>query len=446
MTFVKIVEQFQALPRYRRLQALQLACEDALAVWRRYRLDGVPLIYADSIVGLQHMVDDTLPARALADAAAWLAGEPSDPMIAHGYLEPITAMQDGDLDFPGAVELAYDAIYHLHRNVVGTGTVDDRVVLDQVIGSLGDVDLDAWANEWWMRVWDGWASTPEPAYEPSPLSEAAFEALAAGNLAAALEALDAETPRTLLVRAIVLSLAARHPEAIDAATRGWGQTSIATLEGPNSLTSHAAMGTVLHHADLRGWLAQHLHVLVPDAIAVSPDRTRYTVIRGNRRVTRDLAGDAVVADTTAATPYRCVRYIEGVLWLASDLVDAQGVWGTFLENEHEDGYSHDELVGARPIAALGPGAVVIRHPSRVILPAINYREVLGDMPVVDAAIAEECAVVVTHDGVRVSIWHRDPPSCARIIGPSGAAPRRIALGGHELLIGWSNGTCTVRTV
>lgn len=423
---MKVLASFDALPPYRRYQALRIAVGDALRVWRAYRLDGAPLDYRDGVVGELHTVDDTLPGRAVDDLDAMLGGAFPDPAIAHGYLEPITAMQDGDLDFPGTVELAYYAIYNLHRLIAKKVTTvvhdkstsaDEHVVFAQVCKAIAATD--AWVDEWWARIWDAWACTPDLPHTPR-LSESAFEALAAGELDAALRELVDDS----LMRATVLALSGKQQEALTTAAAGLGAT----------LT-----------AELRTWLEAHLCKLCPDAIAVAATRSHYVVIRSERIAGWNLTARHALFEQPSVGPlYRLVRYRHDgqVLSCAGECVDAQGAWATFLEERVTHGFSRFEIYGARSLAALGPG-VIAHHASRVVWSAGTSREVLGEAAVLGAAIDDDGAVVATHDGVLVSIWNRDreSPRCARIRGP--AAPRTIAIGGRELLVVWADGSVTI---
>lgn len=432
MTRAELLAAFDALPPYRRYQALRIAVGDALRVWRAYRQDGVPLDYRDGVVGELHTVDDTLPARAVEDIDAMLGGTFPDPEITHGYLEPITAMQDGDLDFPSTIELAYYAIYNLHRLIAKevTPTVYDRqstspaehVVVAQVCGAIAATD--AWGDEWWARIWDAWACTPDLPHTPR-LSEPAFEALVAGDLDAALRELVDDS----LMRAIVLALSGQQHEALLAAAAGLGA----------ALTD-----------ELRTWLEAHLFELCPDAIAVAAMRAHYIVIRSERIAGWNLvARHPEVFEYPAVGPlFRLVRYQHDAehgqfLYCAGECVDAQGAWATFLEERITDGFSRFEIYGARSLAALGPG-VIAHHASRVVWSAGPSRAVLGEAAVLGAAVDDDGSAVATHDGVRVSIWERgdDSPSCARITGP--AAPRTIAIGGRDLLVVWVDGSVMTR--
>lgn len=435
MTKAEILAAFDALPPYRRFQALRIAAGEALRVWRAYRLDGVPLEYSDGIVGGHHTVDDTLPARAIEDIDAMLGGRFPDPAIAHGYLEPITAMQDGDLDVPGTVELAYYAIRNLHRLIAKqvTPTAHDRqptshdehVVFSQICNAIAATE--AWVDEWWTRVWDAWASTPDLAYTPR-LSEAAFDALASGDLATALVETDGA------VRAIVLALSGQLPDAVTAAA--------------------AALGATLT-PELRRWLEAHLFALCPEAIAVEPSR-RYVVIRSTQCAGWNLVTNQPepVKYLKDGSLYRLVRFQHhgSIFWTAGERVDAQGAWATFIEGRIDDPdqeriWSEVEIMGVRSLAAVG-GGVIAHHASRVLWSGPETRETFGEVAVHGAAVDDDGSVVATHDGVRVSIWYREttirhePASCARIVGP--AAPRLVAIGGQDLLVVWADGTSTTR--
>lgn len=433
MTRAEILAAFDALPPYRRLQALRIAAGDALGVWRAYRLDGIPLEYRDGVVGMLHTVDDTLPARAIADIDAMLGGTFPDPAIAKHYLEPLSAMQDGDLDLPSEIARAYHAIHELHRLIgtVVTPTIYDRTPTPPAEHAILALlfRTDPALAEWWTRAWDAWACTPDLPHTPR-LSEAAFEALAAGDLATALTEVDG------VMRAIVMALA-NDPEAVTAAAE--------------------ALGAALT-PELAEWLAAHLVELCPDAIAVEPPRTRYVVIRSERIAAWNLVTRQreIVKYQTPGSLYRLVRFSSHgpVWWAAGESVDAQGAWATFIEGRIDDPdqaqiWERVEVMGARSLAALGQG-VIAHHASRVVWSGGAARETFGEVAVLGGAIDDYGSVVATHDGVLVSIWYREtnlrrePASCARIKGP--AAPRVVAIGGEDLLVIWADGSSTTRSL
>ncbi|MBA2541451.1 MAG: hypothetical protein H0V17_17550, partial [Deltaproteobacteria bacterium] len=277
--------------------------------------------------------------------------------------------------------------------------------------------LDAWAAEWWTRVWDAWASSADPVYDDHPLVDAAWEALARGDLQTAI----VEQP-TGLAHAVLLSLAERRDDAL--------------------VMAAAALDLELENPDLRHWLVDHLEDLMPSALAVSRDRTRVATIRESRLVVVDRLGGGAATTQYPGRTLRLVRFTRDTdrLWVAGDRFDARGVWGSFIEGVAHDDHGHVDIIGSRAIAALGTGAIVGLHASHVQLASASNREILGELPVHAASMTEDCSIVATHDGVRVSVWHRDPPSCARVAGAGAAVPRRIAIGGGRLLVMWSDGS------
>ncbi|MFJ9371468.1 hypothetical protein ACIRRA_44705 [Nocardia sp. NPDC101769] len=105
-------------------------CEDALATWIGY-VQGkpAPLRYRDSVVRMRHNVDLELPADALRCARAGV--DLAD--IGNRYLEPITALQDGDLVFPDPVEFAYYAIYNCFCKYVRGDDSSDWLIVNQAL-------------------------------------------------------------------------------------------------------------------------------------------------------------------------------------------------------------------------------------------------------------------------------------------------------------------------
>jgi hypothetical protein len=121
-----------------RRRAVQIAlCRHALGVWEAYLRRYGPVEYVDSVVGLYHCVDSSLPRDALADVEAGVdrAG------VAQRYLEPIVALQDDDLELPGHIELAYYAIYNLHRRAVEGAAIDDWLIVNQALAAEEDPAL-----------------------------------------------------------------------------------------------------------------------------------------------------------------------------------------------------------------------------------------------------------------------------------------------------------------
>ena len=101
------------------------AVEGAAALLERY-FAGLPnnaVTYVDSIVGLEHTLDAGLGSRALTwvQHAVATGVFASSPEISKAYGEPLSALQDDDLDLPDPIEQAFYAIYNLYRAATDRG-------------------------------------------------------------------------------------------------------------------------------------------------------------------------------------------------------------------------------------------------------------------------------------------------------------------------------------
>ena len=121
-------------------------CERALEVWSAHVASAGATVYHDSVVGLRHTVDAEVPHLALAAAR-----ERADRFaLDYRYQEPIVAMQDDDLEFPGAVEMAYYALYNLYRKYAAGDEVDGWLVVNQALASLEEAE---WKPAFADAVW-----------------------------------------------------------------------------------------------------------------------------------------------------------------------------------------------------------------------------------------------------------------------------------------------------
>jgi hypothetical protein len=411
-----IIAAFAELSVYRRIEAMRVACGDALEVWRRYRKDGVPLDYRDGVVGEHHTVDDLLPVRALAEVDRYLGGDHVDPaQTDKDYSEPIVAMQDDDLDLPGPVAQAYYAIYNLHRIAFRFRHAPaDDVVLSQVASAV-DVELDDWVKEWWTRVWDAWASLPELAYAPSPLAEPVWRALCAGDLEGAVAATAGEPS---LVRAVVLGLAGRREQAIETAMAAIGSTS----------------------DEVHAWLVAHVCALLPEAIAIAADSTKFAVISGDRLEVRETrTGASVRATSFPGSLLRFVRFRpDGTVVVGGERVDQVGAWATFWDA----GGEVREVRGRREIVAFGGEVFVPRHATDLIALGANHRVRIEEMAVLGAAIADDGTVVAAFAADQLALWQREYQVFRKVAG----AVRRIGYAGDRLLVMWKAGGAAVYDV
>lgn len=125
---------FDGLDGLRRRMVQLALCRYALGVWEAYLQRHGPIEYVDSVVGLRHRLDSTLPRDALASVEVGVdrAG------VAQRYLEPIAALQDGDLRLPNQIELAYYAIYNLYRSAFEGAAIDAWLIVNQALSAEAD--------------------------------------------------------------------------------------------------------------------------------------------------------------------------------------------------------------------------------------------------------------------------------------------------------------------
>jgi hypothetical protein len=127
-------EEFLSLSPAERRAVHDLLVEDALARWKAYADGEGEIHYRESVVGTEQLVDADLPADALAAARS---GQ-GIAAVAQRYGEPRSALQDGDLTFPEAVEFAYYAVYNFFRKYARHEDVDDWLIVNQAVSSEED--------------------------------------------------------------------------------------------------------------------------------------------------------------------------------------------------------------------------------------------------------------------------------------------------------------------
>ncbi len=127
--------RFENLPVGQRRDALLRLSDVPLGVWVAYvKKRKGRIVYADSVVGMRHVLDTELPAKAI-EAVRTAIGSDA---IAEAYGEPIISMQDDDLKFPDPVEFAYYSIYNLFCKYGCGDDINDQLIINQALGSLGD--------------------------------------------------------------------------------------------------------------------------------------------------------------------------------------------------------------------------------------------------------------------------------------------------------------------
>lgn len=107
-------------------------------MWEEFSAAEGDIVYFDSVVGVRHHVDERVPALALEAARE---GEDSQGLD-YRYMEPITAMQDDDVEFPDHVEYAYYAIYNLFRKYALGADVDGWLIVNQSLSALPEQEWE----------------------------------------------------------------------------------------------------------------------------------------------------------------------------------------------------------------------------------------------------------------------------------------------------------------
>lgn len=111
-----------------------MLCENALEIWNGFIQAQEQIEYVESIAGTHQVVDIHLPQEALQAA---IRSERSQE-IARRYLEPITALQDDDLEFPEAFTFSYYAIYNLFKKYALHEQVEDWLIVNQALAAVVD--------------------------------------------------------------------------------------------------------------------------------------------------------------------------------------------------------------------------------------------------------------------------------------------------------------------
>jgi hypothetical protein len=109
-------------------------CGLALRVWEKYVAQFEKIDYIEGVVGTYQVVEKLLPGDAFVAAQRGV----DNKNIAQRYAEPITAMQDYDLEFPDHIGFAYYAIYNLFNKYVIGREIDDWLICNQALSAEAD--------------------------------------------------------------------------------------------------------------------------------------------------------------------------------------------------------------------------------------------------------------------------------------------------------------------
>ena len=125
--------EFLALPDAARREVQMRLGALALERWRSWLASGPELEYTESVVGTRQRLDPDLPAELLAAAGAGC----DRGRLAARLLEPLAALQDGDLELPREAEFAFYALSNLFRRRALGEATDDWLVVGQALAALG---------------------------------------------------------------------------------------------------------------------------------------------------------------------------------------------------------------------------------------------------------------------------------------------------------------------
>jgi hypothetical protein len=131
MTRKNLKAQFFKLDSEGRRSVHFILCDHALKVRYLFVSTFDDLVYIESIVGTRQVFDKQLPYHALEAARQ---GKKNDD-IARRYLEPVAAMQDGDLDFPENIAFSYYTIYNLFQKYAQDQPIDDWLIVNQALAA-----------------------------------------------------------------------------------------------------------------------------------------------------------------------------------------------------------------------------------------------------------------------------------------------------------------------
>ncbi len=127
------MERFLTLDPERRRRVQIALCALAVDAWER-EIAPDPPAYHDSVVGLFHVVEVDLPRDAL--EAVRTGVDARDVWRRIG--EPLAALQDGDLELAGHLELAWYSVYNLYVRSLRGRDVDDWLIVNQALSANPD--------------------------------------------------------------------------------------------------------------------------------------------------------------------------------------------------------------------------------------------------------------------------------------------------------------------
>ena len=113
-----------------------LLCENAAEQWAEF-LKSNSVEYVETVTGTSQKLDFGLLLEAL-DA---VRRSDDKSQVGRRFLEPLAALQDGDLSLPEYVEFAFHSICNLYRKYVDQEPVDDWLIVNQALASIPTAEL-----------------------------------------------------------------------------------------------------------------------------------------------------------------------------------------------------------------------------------------------------------------------------------------------------------------
>jgi hypothetical protein len=134
-------QAFLELSSPRKRKAHTYLAQIALRKWEEFSKSGsVPRSYIESVAGTNQSVDFDLPRKAFDCVIGGLDASE----IQKQYGEPICALQDDDWALPEEAVYAYYAIYNLFRKYALSEPIDDWLIVNQSLSSLGSTSDLGW--------------------------------------------------------------------------------------------------------------------------------------------------------------------------------------------------------------------------------------------------------------------------------------------------------------
>lgn len=132
-----LVKKFHSLNEQEKKNVHILLCEHAVQQWNQYVKENQYIKYTDSVVGLNHVVDNSL----LEDALKSVKCNVDSSDVESRFEEPIAAIDDDDLILPEHIRSSFLALYNLFEKYALSHSVDDSVILNFAVSSEENEDL-----------------------------------------------------------------------------------------------------------------------------------------------------------------------------------------------------------------------------------------------------------------------------------------------------------------